>query len=95
MEDDADWDVNLKAQMMEFARGTRSMQEPKSPKQPLSPYGNDWDMLWLGHCGMKSLQEDHNQELVFYVMSDDPTVRPPQYKTDFVNPRLAEAPSLT
>lgn len=28
MEDDSDWDMNLKAQMIEFARGTRSQQEP-------------------------------------------------------------------
>jgi hypothetical protein len=24
---------------------------PFSPRPSLSPYGDDWDILWLGHCG--------------------------------------------
>lgn len=23
----------------------------KNPQSVLGPYGNDWDILWLGHCG--------------------------------------------
>jgi len=63
MEDDADWDVLLKSQLRSFAQGARYLQESDdSPtsvptdsrnEQSLfnSPYGSDWDLLWLGHCG--------------------------------------------
>lgn len=98
MEDDSDWDVNLKAQMIEFARGTRALQgsnHDSSSSSPSSPYGDNWDMFWLGHCGMKSIQEERGHEQpAFYVIPDDPTVRPPHHKMDFVNPRLAENPEF-
>ena len=95
MEDDSDWDVNLKAQMIEFARGTRILQGDKSGGSSSgSPYGDDWDMLWLGHCGMKSLQEERGEQPAFYIIPNDTTVRPPQHKMDFVNPRLAESPGF-
>lgn len=92
MEDDSDWDVNLKAQMTQFARGTRLLQGGQ--EQSFSPYGDHWDMLWLGHCGMKSIREERGQQPIFYVIPNDPTVRPPQYKADFVNPKLSEKPDF-
>lgn len=101
MEDDSDWDVNLKSQMLEFARGTRALQAASknqtSPTTSFSPYGDDWDMLWLGHCGMNSLLEAHDQDRdhpSFYVIPDDPTVRPLQHKAEFVRPRLSERPEF-
>lgn len=50
MEDDADWDVNLKKQLQGFAAASRSVQYGNGA--PHSPYGDDWDILWLGHCGI-------------------------------------------
>lgn len=49
MEDDMDWDVRLKPQLERVAQGARALF--KSPLNPISPYGDDWDILWLGHCG--------------------------------------------
>ncbi|AEO64634.1 glycosyltransferase family 25 protein [Thermothielavioides terrestris NRRL 8126] len=76
LEDDADWDVRLKAQMQVFAQAARAFTQPlqgqplseqyrqgPQPELPfaklphrnlrpsLSAYGDDWDLLWLGHCG--------------------------------------------
>ncbi|KAH9904585.1 glycosyltransferase family 25 protein [Xylariomycetidae sp. FL2044] len=49
MEDDMDWDVRLKPQLERAAQGTRALLE--TVNQPNSPYGDDWDLIWLGHCG--------------------------------------------
>ncbi|KAI0534955.1 hypothetical protein GGR58DRAFT_480962 [Xylaria digitata] len=48
MEDDMDWDVRLKTQLKQIAKGTRHFMPPG---KALSPYGDGWDVLWLGHCG--------------------------------------------
>ena len=60
-EDDADWDVNLHTQLEQFAQGSRYITSSWSGSKELkskasggdanSPYGEDWDLLWLGHCG--------------------------------------------
>ena len=65
LEDDIDWDVRLKSLLQDFAISSnyllqRSQKPPKIRLQDVrlvapprgSPYGNDWDVLWLGHCGM-------------------------------------------
>ncbi|PYI01659.1 hypothetical protein BO78DRAFT_433468 [Aspergillus sclerotiicarbonarius CBS 121057] len=49
-EDDVDWDVNLKTQLKGFARGAQKIQKSNAS---YSPYGDSWDLLWLGHCGVK------------------------------------------
>lgn len=49
MEDDMDWDVRLKPQLERVAQGSRALFS--SGSNPTSPYGDDWDILWLGHCG--------------------------------------------
>ncbi|KAK6069593.1 Procollagen galactosyltransferase 1 [Seiridium cupressi] len=49
MEDDMDWDVRLQPQLERVAQGARALLS--SASNPISPYGDDWDILWLGHCG--------------------------------------------
>ncbi|KAI0005204.1 glycosyltransferase family 25 protein [Xylariaceae sp. FL0662B] len=49
MEDDMDWDVRLKPQLELVAQGARALLP--SASDPNSPYGDDWDIIWLGHCG--------------------------------------------
>ncbi|GAP87482.2 putative glycosyltransferase family 25 protein [Rosellinia necatrix] len=49
MEDDMDWDVRLKTQLEQIAKGARSIFPSRA--RPSSPYGDGWDVLWLGHCG--------------------------------------------
>jgi hypothetical protein len=72
MEDDADWDVMLKSQLVEFAHGTRYLQDLHG-KLTNSPYGDDWDLLWLGHCGTRNREKDDQR---YYVVQDDPTAVP-------------------
>lgn len=50
VEDDVDWDVHLKLQLNDIAHGARRILGESSPF-PHSPYGDAWDILWLGHCG--------------------------------------------
>lgn len=57
LEDDADWDVALKMQLREFARGVRLLNgEENAPKT--APYGTDWDILWIGGCASGPGQRD-------------------------------------
>ncbi|CAI6320807.1 unnamed protein product [Periconia digitata] len=84
-EDDVDWDVRIRAQLLDLSRASRSLPKlnleveedsyiplvsehpdldptdiAKRSSIPLSsdsgqahesPYGRDWDVQWLGHCG--------------------------------------------
>ena len=64
MEDDADWDVRLKSLLRDFALSYNALARvpdaatldfddlPSVQPPSASPYGDDWDLLWLGHCGM-------------------------------------------
>ncbi|TGO80465.1 hypothetical protein BPOR_1758g00010 [Botrytis porri] len=51
MEDDVDWDIRLRTQLPELAKGIRTLSHIPLSQRQHSPYGDDWDMLWLGHCG--------------------------------------------
>lgn len=74
MEDDVDWDVNVRKQLLELARGARFIQEYAESTQTRSPYGDHWDVLWIGHCGAPARRSDQR----LYVIRDDPTVVPPE-----------------
>ncbi|RYO82952.1 hypothetical protein DL762_006374 [Monosporascus cannonballus] len=53
MEDDMDWDVHLKTQLSQFAPAAQTLEAGFHRNQTLaspSPYGRDWDLLWLGSC---------------------------------------------
>lgn len=104
-----DWDVRLKPQLELIAAGARAVvanlpdalfptgrSNPSSPT-PASPYGDDWDVLWLGHCG-EPFPEDlpENQNLPdsddgFQAMArkwtilNDATVPPPERVTGLVD----------
>jgi hypothetical protein len=58
IEDDADWDVNIRSGQPIIAEAVRNLTGYKAPVQEpgrstfhLPPYGTEWDVLWLGHCG--------------------------------------------
>ena len=65
IEDDVDWDVRLRQSLQDFALSSNALlQAPRTVSLNLdrlpsisvtngSPYGEGWDVLWLGHCGMK------------------------------------------
>ncbi|KAG2418495.1 hypothetical protein HFD88_001596 [Aspergillus terreus] len=69
LEDDADWDISIKHQLREFARGVRQLNgEEHAPKE--TPYGLDWDILWIGGCA----SGPSANETTFFAIPDDPTV---------------------
>ena len=83
-EDDADWEVTFRQQLLQFARGTRYITgtEAKNGIVPHSPYGEDWDVLWLGHCNSRPTQGDNKR----YVLEHDPTVVPPNVRQSWERP---------
>ena len=87
LEDDVDWDVMIKAQLTEFARGTRHLL--KASPDALSPYGDGWDLLATGHCGMQNFNWlDQN----YWVSDNDPTVVPDSERTFWRKPDLSAKP---
>lgn len=85
-EDDADWDVALKYQLVQFARGSRYILRHPGDQTPWSPYGDDWDLLWLGHCGTWVHPDD---KLRYFVIPEDPTVEPPQHRQNVDMPDMS------
>lgn len=77
MEDDADWSVYLKDQLAYVSEGSRYVSDPsRKTTEFQSPYGDDWDMLWLGHCG-----SEFRDQSPHYLIENDPTVPPPDRRT--------------
>jgi hypothetical protein len=50
IEDDADWDITLRNSTSRLSSAVRALTRSISPSN-LYPYGLNWDVLWLGHCG--------------------------------------------
>ncbi|KAL2817943.1 hypothetical protein BDW59DRAFT_175352 [Aspergillus cavernicola] len=73
MEDDADWDVSIKTQLQSFAIAVRALQGPDDSTSG-SPYGHDWDILWLGHCGLEC-----KTNVPSFLTPNDPTILPPRH----------------
>ncbi|KAJ5100192.1 CAZyme family GT25 [Penicillium angulare] len=69
LEDDVDWDITLKQQLVEFARGLHSLQNTEKVSSS-APYGTHWDILWIGSC----LSAPNQNETRFYAIPQDPTV---------------------
>ena len=87
LEDDIDWDVNIKTQLPTIAQGTRYLGfdsdrwANKTLKPPHSPYGDDWDVLWLGHCASELRHPSAR-----FLISNDPTVPPPSHRWNMWQP---------
>ena len=61
LEDDADWDINIKGQLRMFANISRVLTNARYDpiSSPTSnPYGLEWDILWLGPCATPQDPED-------------------------------------
>ncbi|CZR57570.1 uncharacterized protein PAC_07459 [Phialocephala subalpina] len=97
LEDDVDWDVRLKSQLQIIAHGTQALQaiapSASSPDIDNSPYGNYWDLIWLGHCGEvfpENLPENLDKPASDpisrkFIIHADTTVPPPQHAHGFQN----------
>ncbi|KAI0389754.1 glycosyltransferase family 25 protein [Xylariaceae sp. FL0594] len=94
MEDDGK-DVRLKKQLKQIAVGARTIMPPTGGS--MAPYGNDWDVLWLGHCGEifpEVLPENVGKpEHPKYTISNDETVPPLSKVTGLV--KFADYPEFT
>jgi GR25 family glycosyltransferase involved in LPS biosynthesis len=90
-EDDADWDVALKVQLVQFARGSRFLLNTPENTTTHSPYGDGWDILWLGHCSSRNDQSfgDNPLDNRRFVIPNDPTVVPPGKRTEFDQPDMS------
>lgn len=89
MEDDMDWDIRLKSQLLEFAKGVRTISNVPLTQPQNSPYSDDWDILWPGHCGEVLPLDDDRR----YVINNDPTVPPKEHQPWLK--ALAEYPEQT
>lgn len=66
--------------MQELAKGARWLGNASAPETDLhSPYGDSWDIMWVGHCSIKSSTFDPRR----WVIPHDPTVVPPESRTEF------------
>lgn len=79
MEDDADWDTGLKDQLAMFAQGSQFVAGISSSDKPHSPYGDDWDMLWFGHCSSQFMPDDERR----FIIENDITVPLPIHRVNF------------
>lgn len=85
VEDDADWSIYLKDQLEHVAAGTQYITNSSSTT---SPYGDDWDMLWLGHCGSSFSKKERTRR---YVVENDPTVVGPNHYSLHYHPDMRTA----
>jgi GR25 family glycosyltransferase involved in LPS biosynthesis len=87
VEDDVDWDVRIKQQVPLISDNVRNYTNV--PDDDPTPYGTDWDVLWLGHCG--SIIEGSMPEPVIY--ADDTRCKTELYSgwsKHFLRDNLAE-----
>lgn len=79
MEDDADWDVSFRKQLEYVALGSQALSNTDKDSQPVSPYGDGWDLLWLGHCASQPDDGDNRRVL----MKNDKTTTPPSHRVNW------------
>lgn len=48
LEDDADWSMDIREQMPRIAKAVVELSG--AAHQRAYPYGQEWDVLWMGHC---------------------------------------------
>ncbi|KAG8534028.1 uncharacterized protein KY384_000871 [Bacidia gigantensis] len=95
MEDDADWDVDFRNQLERFALGSQTLLNTphgEADPAPDSPYGDGWDLLWLGHCGTQPLNGSWQR----FLIKNDPTTTPLSHRVNFANiPDMSLYPNNT
>jgi hypothetical protein len=69
LEDDVDWSVQIREQTRKVAKAIVELTEQKAGSE--TPYGLDWDVIWMGHCG-----DPPDFKQVRHVTYGDPTVLP-------------------
>ena len=93
VEDDVDWDVRIQSLFEAFAKASTALLEdpsatidfrnvPVRTANQSSPFGAEWDLLWLGHCGMSLPNGGQNHGRV--IQYDDPSVPEPHYLKSYL-----------
>jgi hypothetical protein len=85
LEDEADWDAFLRLQLIDLARGLRSLTNSTRPA--CSPFGDGWDLLTIGHTGISNILDDQ----MYWVTRNDPTVITESRRTWGRKPNLSAA----
>jgi hypothetical protein len=67
LEDDVDWSVDIREQTLKVAKAILELTKKQAGND--TPYGLDWDVIWMGHCG-----DPPDFEHKPYVAYKDPTV---------------------
>ena len=86
LESDADWDMRIKDIMTEVAEGAKVLIDwpfdaaDKSFNDVNNPYGERWDILWIGHCG----SSNHGEGRIYSI--NDSTVPPEDHEFWFAGP---------
>lgn len=73
--------MDFRNQLENFALGSQYILNSIDGPTPHSPYGDDWDLLWLGHCASRIDENDNRR----FVIENDPTVTPPKHRTNYGN----------
>ncbi|KAH9888212.1 hypothetical protein F4778DRAFT_412266 [Xylariomycetidae sp. FL2044] len=63
VEDDVDWDLRIKDQMRLVSDNVRNYTNATDDDP--TPYGVDWDVLWLGHCGSMIIEDPSPKPLIY------------------------------
>ena len=82
LESDADWDMRVRESLTLIAKGVNWVMDypffiddhHQARSSPSSPYGDRWDVLWLGHCGGLGPYQGRVYPL------DDPVAPPPRFE---------------
>lgn len=80
MESDADWDMRIHQSMESLAPGVRKIADFPFDKNinkvnaREQPYGDGWDLIWLGHCGMNAVGNTRQYSF------DDPSTQPARFE---------------
>lgn len=71
--------MGFRRQLEDYALGSQHILNSINGPTPHSPYGDGWDLLWLGHCASAIDKDDRRR----FVIKNDPTVTPPKHRTNF------------
>lgn len=71
--------MELKSQLQTYALGSQYLTNSIDDPATQSPYGDGWDLLYLGHCASNPTAEDNRR----FVVENDPTVAPVKHRMNF------------
>lgn len=64
--------------MQDLAKGIRHISGISETEKQHSPYGDDWDVIWPGHCNDENPKDEQN---LTYIIENDETVAPKAHQS--------------